>query len=312
MSLFKKFTDFCAGIAAFVGGLFLLQEYMPFKPLELEAYKNYLINKNKFSDTDIDVESITEAPSKLKQFFTPDITDPEYRIILILVLTLVCSVLIGVILKRFPSICFATSLFPLIIVTYFTTTYNFKNRTPNIQLGLLLAAVALHVAGNVAEAILRDREDGRHRLFVTAKISLLFPAAFCLFFTVIAKKVVNISDGKIKEMLPIFKDMKIELAEPANLEILKKLGWGFVIIFVICMLLYNVYFVDATLSAIPLGYSIYLLYSGRLSFIPLVFFALCAVCFLTNLSLCVFENNLSRKEQIELRKLTEDSSDERV
>jgi len=33
ISLFKKFTDFCAGIAAFVGGLFLLQKYMVFQPL---------------------------------------------------------------------------------------------------------------------------------------------------------------------------------------------------------------------------------------------------------------------------------------
>ena len=305
MSLFKKFTDFCAGIAAFVGGLFLLQKYMAFKPLDLERYKNYLTNQSKFDNMDISIEEITEAPSKLRQFFDPDIINLDYRVMLILVLTLIISVLVGIIFRRLPYVCFFFSLFPTVI-----TVYMFGKSLPVTQIGLFFAAAALHVAGNVVEAIVRDREDGRHRLFVTAKISMLFPAALCLFFTQIVKKVEAIPDEAINEKLPIFRDIKIELAEPANIEILKKLGWGFIIIFVICLLLYNVYFVDVTLSAIPLVYSIYVFYASKLTFLPFVFFTLALICFLTNLALCVFENNLSHKEQMKQKARSENTENE--
>ena len=305
MSLFKKFTDFCAGIAAFVGGLFLLQKYMAFKPLDLEEYKNYLTNQSNFDNMDISIEEITEAPSKLRQFFDPDIINLDYRVMLILVLTLIISVLVGIIFRRLPYVCFFFSLFPTVI-----TVYMFGKSLPVTQIGLFFAAAALHVAGNVVEAIVRDREDGRHRLFVTAKISMLFPAALCLFFTQIVKKVEAIPDEAINEKLPIFRDIKIELAEPANIEILKKLGWGFIIIFVICLLLYNVYFVDVTLSAIPLVYSVYVFYASKLTFLPFVFLTLSLICFLTNLALCVFENNLSHKEQMKQKARSENTENE--
>ena len=305
MSLFKKFTDFCAGIAAFVGGLFLLQKYMAFKPLDLERYKNYLTNQSKFENMDISIEEITEAPSKLRQFFDPDIINLDYRVMLILVLALIISVLAGVIFRRLPYVCFFFSLFPTVI-----TVYMFGKSLPVTQIGLFFAAAALHVAGNVIDAIIRDKEDGRHRLFVTAKVSILFPAALCLFFTQIVKKVEAIPDEAINEKLPIFRDIKIELAEPANIEILKKLGWGFIIIFVICLLLYNVYFVDVTLSAIPLVYSIYVFYASKLTFLPFVFLTLSLICFLTNLALCVFENNLSHKEQMKQKARSENTENE--
>ena len=305
MSLFKKFTDFCAGIAAFVGGLFLLQKYMAFKPLDLEKYKNYLTNQSNFDNMDISIEEITEAPSKLRQFFDPDIINLDYRVMLILVFALIISVLAGVIFRRLPYVCFFFSLFPTVI-----TVYMFGKSLPVTQIGLFFAAAALHVAGNVIDAIIRDKEDGRHRLFVTAKVSILFPAALCLFFTQIVKKVEAIPDEAINEKLPIFRDIKIELAEPANIEILKKLGWGFIIIFVICLLLYNVYFVDVTLSAIPLVYSIYVFYASKLTFLPFVFLTLSLICFLTNLALCVFENNLSHKEQMKQKAHSENTENE--
>ena len=305
MSLFKKFTDFCAGIAAFVGGLFLLQKYMAFKPLDLEEYKNYLTNQSNFDNMDISIEEITEAPSKLRQFFDPDIINLDYRVMLILVLALIISVLAGVIFRRLPYVCFFFSLFPTVI-----TVYMFGKSLPVTQIGLFFAAAALHVSGNVIDAIIRDKEDGRHRLFVTAKVSILFPAALCLFFTQIVKKVEAIPDEVINEKLPIFRDIKIDLAEPANIEILKKLGWGFIIIFVICLLLYNVYFVDLTLSAIPLVYSVYVFYASKLTFLPFVFLTLSLICFLTNLALCVFENNLSHKEQMKQKASSENTENQ--
>lgn len=294
MSLFKKFTDFCAGIAAFVGGLFLLQKYMVFNPLTDEEYINWMTYEIKYSNETLS-EPITEAPSKIKQFFTPDlISDFDYRLLAILVITLALSVLIGIIFRKLPYVCFFFSLFPAVEITYLFTKNNLYT-----QVGLFLIFGALHVAGNLFECLIRDREDGKHRLWVCAKISTLFPAAFCLLCTK-ATDFVPVTDD-INKKIPIFKELAFKLTKPENMEIVTKIGWIYLIIFVITVLLYNVYFIDLILSAVPLVYTIHLLYSENLSFNPALFTVLAAICFITTMVLCVCENNLSRKEQLKLK-----------
>lgn len=294
MTLFKKFTDFCAGIAAFVGGLFLLQKYMVFEPLDTEEYISWLSYEIKYSGGG-SIEEITEAPSKLRQFFTPElINDFDYRILLILVISLILSVLIGRIFKRLPYVCFFFSLIPTVI-----TAHAFTEELLFVQIGLFFAVCALHLAGNVVECILRDKEDGRHRLWISAKISLLFPAALCLFCTKIAEK---IPTEDIKYKLDIFSDLAFKMTEPENMQTITRIGWMYLIIFVISMLLYNVYFIDAILTTVPLGYLIYMLYGKFLTFQPAVFTVLALVCFMTHIALCTCENNLSRKEQLQSKK----------
>ena len=63
MSLFKKFTDFCAGIAAFAGGLYLLQKYMTFKPLTDSEYITISSDYNYIPSETLDTELI-KAPNK--------------------------------------------------------------------------------------------------------------------------------------------------------------------------------------------------------------------------------------------------------
>ena len=301
MSLFKKLTDFCAGIAAFVGGLFLLQKYMLFKPLETKEYIEWLSYEIKYSEGRLPhslLEDITEAPSKLSQFFTPKIANEyDYRLLAILIITLAISIVLGLIFKRLPYVCFFFSLIPALEVTYL-----FTHERLYTQVGLFLIAAALHVAGNVFECIVRDKEDGRHRLWITAKISLLFPAAFCLLCTKIADRIPI--DG-IEDRLPIFKELAFKMTTPENMEIVTKIGWMYVIIFAVATVFYNVYFIDAILSTVPLVYTIHMLYSGNLSFNPALFAMLAAVCFMTHIALCTCESNLSRKEQMELREETE-------
>ena len=293
MSLFKKFTDFCAGIAAFVGGLFLLQKYMAFEPLELEEYLEWLKYQVKYTDMVV-TEEITEAPSKLSQFFTPEhINGYDYRILAILVLSLIFSVLIGRIFKKLPHLCFFVSLIPIVI-----TTHAFTQKLLFVQIGLFFAVCALHTAGNVAECIFKDKEDGRHRLWICAKISLLFPAALCLFCTKIAEK---IPTENINEKLDIFGELAFKMIKPENMQAITKIGWMYLIIFAISVLLYNVYFIDTVLTTIPLGYLIYLLHGEFLTFEPAVFTVLAGVCFMTHIALVTCENNLSRKEQLKLR-----------
>ena len=293
MTIFKKFTDFCAGIAAFAGGLFLLRKYMTFKPLTLDEYLEWLKYEIKYSGEG-NLEDITEAPSKLRQFFTPDLVNGfDYRILLIIVIALVFSVLIGVIFKRLPYVCFFASLIPMVIITH-----GFTEKLIFAQIGLFFAASALHSAGNIVECIIRDREDGKHRLWVCAKISMLFPAALCLFCTKIAE---HIPIEGIDKKLGIFSDLAFKMIKPENMQTITRIGWAYFIIFVISTLLYNVYFIDATLTIVPLGYLIYMLYGEFLTFQPAVFTVLALVCLMTNIALCVCENNLSRKEQLNLK-----------
>ena len=297
MSLFKKLTDFCAGIAAFVGSLFLLQKYMLFEPLDTQEYIEWLSYEIKYSDGKLSpsmLDGITEAPSKLSQFFTPKLANEyDYRLLAILIVTLAISILVGLIFKKLPYVSFFFSLIPAVEITYLFT----KERLYT-QIGLFLIAGALHVAGSIFECIIRDKEDGRHRLWVCAKISLLFPAAFCLLCT---KLTDVISIEGIDDKLPIFKDIAFKMANPNNMEIVTKIGWMYVIIFAVAMVFYNVYFIDTILTAIPLIYTIHMLYSENLSFNPALFTVLAAICFMTHIALCTCESNLSRKDQMELK-----------
>ena len=301
MSLFKKFTDFCAGIAAFVAGLFLLQKYMVFTPLTDAEYIRWLSDEIKYGkETAVD-ETVT-APSKISQFFTPEIINEyDYRLLFILIITLVVSILIGRIFKRLPYVCFFFSILPAIEITYLFTQQRLYT-----QIGLFLICGMLHVAGNVVECILRDKEDGRHRLWVSSRIAMLFPVAFCLLCTKIADRIPLEEIGK---KLPIFSELAFKLTKPENMEIVTKIGWIYLMIFIVTTLLYNVYFVDAILTAIPVGYTVYLLYSEILTFNPAIFVLLAVICFATQLSLCVCENNLSRKEQMKERAQVSEKSD---
>lgn len=291
MSLFKKFTDFCAGIAAFVAGLFLLQKYMVFTPLTDAEYIRWMADEIKYGKETASATETLTAPSKISQFFTPEIINEyDYRLLFILIITLVVSILIGLIFKRLPYVCFFFSILPAIEITYLFTQQRLYT-----QIGLFLICGLLHVAGNVVECILRDKEDGRHRLWVSSRIAMLFPVAFCLLCTKIADK---IPVEEINKKIPIFKELAFKMTKPENMEIVTKIGWIYFMIFIVTTLLYNVYFVDAILTVIPLGYTVYLLYSEILTFNPALFVLLALICFATQLSLCICENNLSRKEQL--------------
>ena len=302
MSLFKKFTDFCAGIAAFVAGLFLLQKYMVFTPLTDAEYIRWMADEIKYGKETASATETLTAPSKISQFFTPEIINEyDYRLLFILIITLVISILIGRIFKRLPYVCFFFSILPAIEITYLFTQQRLYT-----QIGLFLICGMLHVAGNVVECILRDKEDGRHRLWVSSRIAILFPVAFCLLCTKIADRIPLEEIGK---KLPIFSELAFKLTKPENMEIVTKIGWIYFMIFIVTTLLYNVYFVDAILTAIPVGYTVYLLYSEILTFNPAIFVLLAVICFATQLSLCVCENNLSRKEQMKERAQVSEKSD---
>ena len=267
MSYFKKFTDFCAGVGVFLLSLFFIRKYMAYYPPNVDE----------------------EAPSKLEQFLTPT-ANADYSMLIPLILALTLSVLVGRVFARLPYVCLAASLIPALYVAYaFDNDMLFDQKIP------LIILVALHVIGNLAECIWRDGEDGRHRLWIGAKITSLASALFCLYTAKLADKPLP-TDA---ERLPAFDTEVITEMTEANMKLISTLGWLFLGLLVISVILYNVYFIDAILSLVPLAYSIYSVFSKELTVAPAPFIAVSLICAATHILLAVFENNLSYKEQKE-------------
>ncbi|MBR2849457.1 MAG: hypothetical protein IKB84_00305 [Clostridia bacterium] len=117
MSFFKKFTDLCAGIAAFFAGIFFIRKYMAFVPEEPPEPSKSMASDTLESVTDA-IEKVTEKlPSKLEQFLEP--TEKEdYSMLIPLIFLLLLSALLGRVFKRLPYVCFGISLLPAMMIAY--------------------------------------------------------------------------------------------------------------------------------------------------------------------------------------------------
>lgn len=271
MGYFKRVTDICAGAAAFLCSVFLIRRYMEFKPT-----------------------TGAKDPSKLEQFLKSDAKE-DYRLMISLVIILLLSLAVSVIFRRIPYLCFGASLLPVVHASYMLE----KNLLYD-QTALILILIALHALGNLAECLNRDNEDGRHRLSIAAKISSAMGAILC-FYTIWLSKGETPKDTKaLGELTLLEQDMLLE-AKPLDFEIISTFFWMFVILLAVSLLLYNVYFIDAILALVPAVYAIYINASGNLGVASYIFLSIAIICALTHLMLAVFQNNLSRKEQLELK-----------
>lgn len=287
MSLFKKFTDFCAGVAAFIGGLFIIQKYMAFEPKGDEEYIQWITKNPDYSPEY--VSTVTEAPGKLSQFTTPALAkNVDYRPLILLVLLFVVTIIISRVLKKYPYVCFGASLLPAILVAYLTL-----QGTLHTQPGLFIVFSLLFVIGNLVECMLQDKADGGHRLWIASRISMAVPAFACLCFGLIP---MIISRDDVNKDLIAFPELVFGVSDTV-LEILIVAGIMFSALLLITSLLFNVYFVDAVLSAVPLGYLIFVLYGEKFTVFTSMLLTCAVICFTTCLLLCIGENNLSKKEQ---------------
>jgi hypothetical protein len=287
MSYFKKFTDFCAGLAAFVAAVFFIRKYMSFKPKEPLSFPS--ISTDEVGET---IEAVTEKfPSKLEQFITPGEYN-DYSLLLPLIFLLLLSAILGRVFARLPHVCFAISLFPATLIAYM-----FENQLLYEQTGIFLILGALHVIGNFADCIIRDREDGRHRASIASKISSAAGAFFCYF---VMWQGAQTPPEDTKEIGHIQHRVLFEMTE-TDVEIMTKLGAMFLILLAVSLILYNVYFIDAILSLVPAAYVIYQVGGSFYTLAPASLAFITLTCALSHIALCLLENNLSRKEQLKAR-----------
>ena len=268
MSYFKKFTDFAAGVAAFVAGMLFLRHYMEFTPPNQQE----------------------DAPGKLSQFLEHAGTT-DYLMLLSMIALLIISVILGIIFRKKPHVALGISVLPALYIAFM-----FEKELLCEQETLFLIAAFLHILGNIVECILRDREDGRHRLFIASKIPAVLGALLCFGIAAL----IQTPTLKDPQHFNAFEKALYVYAKPEDAEILMILGYMLLALFAIGTLLYDVYFVDAILSLVPFGYAFFHLSVAKTEFAPFLIMCIPGICLVCNIMLAIFENNLTRKEQNKL------------
>ena len=233
MGYLKKFTDLGAGIAAAYGAVYLLREFMTFKPK--------------------DVESSSE---KLKLFFSNE-AKLDYRSLLILVALLALSALVGILLRRIPYVTL-----PVALAAFGFTMYLFSEKKLYERPMLFVLLAGMQVIGNYVDALARDRRDGKGRTRILGDLTQLGVILFCVF---ILWRKHSIAEIPPAELGPFDADLYLagRLEEPFSILIVISVMCAVCVL--IRILLRELYFIDAALSLIPLGYTLYHLGAETLS-----------------------------------------------
>ncbi|MBQ7383777.1 MAG: hypothetical protein IJV72_03185 [Clostridia bacterium] len=244
MSYFKRFTDFCAGFTAFHSIIYLIGQFMSFRP------------------TGDDVGML----EKLKLFLAKD-HPKSHRDFVILIALLVLSVIVGRIFERLPYISMVFSLLPMIKIILMFCDDKLSDRP---MLYIILGI--LHVSGNVVHAAVLDKADGKRRAFVSTNIFGVAVFTLGLALKTHAAKLTLLDETAIAELGAL--DLKIlEGVESGIYEVIFKLGLFVLISVAVSLILRDIYFLDVIFAAFPLALTVYLLNADKLTAFPAVVLA---------------------------------------
>ena len=219
MGSFKRFTDFCGGIALFVASFFLFREYMAYTP---------------------DGEPALREKIKL---FLSETAWRDYRPYLWLVGLLALSLLVGIVLRRLPSVCFAFVALP-----FLHALWMFRDGTLYERPMLYLLFTLLPLAGNLFDALSRDAEDGRHRAFALANVSSLL---VLLFFVLLIWRCNAVMDADVSLLKPFDRDIFFGVEE-LDVSFWKYFAAAYAVGIVVSLLFLGAYWIDLLLAAAPL------------------------------------------------------------
>ena len=233
MTYFKRFTDFCAGFAAFSAGMYLFREFMEYTPKEtvplLEKLKLFLSNE----------------PRK------------DYNIYVGLVGLLLLSLIVSLALHRFPYVAFAVSVLPMLrIMSMFCADTLYERPMLYFVLG------GLHTLGCLAECVRRDREDRYRRSALAADLCGLVGVGVCIRILRAAPTVTDIPYGE----LSFFEKRMYFSAAEADLSVFRTLCVLLAFSVLLRWLLRDLYYLDAALSLVPFGYTLYHFYAKHIPF----------------------------------------------
>lgn len=239
MNYFKKFSDFCAVFAISAAAVYTLRKFMSFNPA--------------------DTEGITE---KLKLFFSKDYFR-DYRAYLVLIMLLTASLIVGVVLERFPYVGFTLSLVPMLqILLMFGDGKLYERPMLYVILGIT------HVLGNIVHSLYLDRADGKRRGFICVNLAGISLSTLGFWVWRRAGQLSLLDEEAAAELGS--RDAAILLGvEDGAQSIILKLSIIILISVVISIVLRDVYFIDAIIAAIPFAYSAHLVAREKLHLFPL-------------------------------------------
>ena len=252
MSLFKKFTDFCAGFAVFGALLYLLRSFMTFmKDEELSML------------------------AKLKEFVSKENAN-NYRAYAILAILFTASLFIGLLLKKFPFVALAVSSVPMV----FSIDYFAASRLDNRPM-LFVALGAIHVVGCLFECIICDKEKRFGKLnctFIAGVISTFACGALSIFtayrLSAMQSLVKNADPDTFNLTKLSYFDAEIYNAlkdasangQSTDSDQLILLAVMYVVVLIVTLFIGEIFFIDLTFSLIPLVSAAYC-YSSK-AFLP--------------------------------------------
>ncbi|MBO5939374.1 MAG: hypothetical protein J6Q82_07795 [Clostridia bacterium] len=225
MSYFKKFTNFCAGFAAFSALAYVFCKFMEYTPRDQEG-------------------ELLGIKQKLRHFFDAKEVEEDYRLYLLLVGGLLLSIAIACLLKKIPSVSFATSLLPLSLVATMIADGNIADRP---MLYLLLSG--LHTAGALYECIRCDREKGSHQAHLAVNLATLLGSLGALFVWRSADKFFPVPNPHYNYLEQKIYDSYLLKEDPS---ILLNLALPLLVTVLLSMLLREIYFLDAAIALVPL------------------------------------------------------------
>ena len=267
MGAFKRFCDFCCGIALFVACFFLFREFMVFRP-----------------------EGDPSLREKLKLFFFEN-TWRDYRPYLALVGLLALSLLVGAIFRRRPTICFAFAVLPLLHALSMLQRDNLYERP---MLYVLLTALPL--VGNLFDAITRDRGDGRHRALVLGNVSSLLVLLFAVLVLWRASVAVPTDEWPVADMKPFDRTVALAALE-IDISFLRYYAIAYAVGIGVSLCFCGAYWIDLILAAIPLAAALRQQLFGTLGPHSELLLALMILCFVCRLALTVAGTGWKKKSK---------------
>lgn len=228
MRYFKRFADFSTGFVLFMAAIHLF---------------------GKFMSTDF-AEEVLKLTEKLKVFFDKEAHLDNFLTAVLIVL-LALSLTVSCVLKRFPHVALAFAVPPLALILDMVEADRIEKYS---MLYVLFAAMA--VLGALTEALRRDGEDGKCRGAIGSALVSLLTAAYCFFIWFRWSKVSPLDSEAAAELN--FFDREIYTASgDMNMKSLVYFGAAYLAIAVVMLILRDVYFVSAPLTAVPCVLLIY-------------------------------------------------------
>lgn len=253
MSYLKRFGDFCSGFICFAGLIWLFTEFMTTEFQEDMGMKD-----------------------KLKDFFEGS-TRTDNKLMLILAIMLVISIVASVVFKCIPYVTLFFSVPPLMLSIDMVKA-EYIDKYPMMY--ILFCGIA--VLSGVWECISMDRRDGGHRLAYAGDAVALIASGSAFFIWKRVDVICYSEDIYVVEMNAF--DLEIyENFESMDMKFFLTFACVYLGLAIVSLLLKDIYFIDAILSAVPFAVAVYMWSAGTLTVHPELLVTASAVYFAVRL-----------------------------